>query len=125
MEYSERSLKGYEIEHIWANKPERYEDEVDHSSVFESYRNRIGGLLVLPKKFNASFGILEYNHQQEPKESRKSEHYLKQNLLEKSLNEICYSRNPDFLDFINSSELKFRAHQDLKRADLDARGNLY
>ena len=57
-EYAQRGKKGYEIEHIWANHPERHTDEFAHPSDFQEYRNRIGGLLLLPKSFNASYGDL-------------------------------------------------------------------
>ncbi len=57
VEYTQRGGKnGYEIEHIWANQPERHKDEFAHPSEFRDYRNRIGGLLLLPKKFNAAYG---------------------------------------------------------------------
>jgi hypothetical protein len=46
-------------------------------SDFQEHRNRIGGLLLLPKSFNASYGDLPY--------AEKREHYFGQNLLAKSL----------------------------------------
>ncbi len=36
----------FEIEHIWADKPERYTDEFPHPADFADYRDRIGGLLL-------------------------------------------------------------------------------
>ncbi len=39
---------------------ERHDDEFAHPSEFAEYRNRIGGLLLLPKSFNASYGDLPY-----------------------------------------------------------------
>jgi Protein of unknown function (DUF1524) len=38
------------IEHIWADHPELHKDQFAHPSDFQEYRNRIGGLLLLPKK---------------------------------------------------------------------------
>ncbi len=55
-----RGQPRYEIEHLWANHPERHEDEFEHPSDFSHERNRIGGLLLLPKSFNAAFGDLPY-----------------------------------------------------------------
>ena len=49
-----RGNEGYEIEHIWADHPERHTNDFGHASDFAEYRNRIGGLLLLPKSFNAS-----------------------------------------------------------------------
>jgi len=116
-EYSQRGKKGYEIEHIWADHPERHTDEFDHPSDFQEYRNRIGGLVLLPKSFNASYGDLPYE--------QKVPHYLGQNLLAQSLHEQAYDHNPGFQRFIQQSDLSFQAHAEFKKADLDARQELY
>lgn len=117
-EYIQRKGKhGYEVEHIWADHPERHEDEFSHASDFEEYRNRIGGLLLLPKSFNASLGDLPY--------AEKREHYLKRDLLAQSLHEKAYQRSPGFVRFVNESGLPFKAHPEFKKVDLDARHELY
>jgi hypothetical protein len=108
---------GYEVEHIWADHPERHDDEFGHASDFEEYRNRIGGLLLLPKSFNASFGDLKY--------AEKREHYLKQNLLAQSLHEKAYQHNPGFLRLVRESGLPIKSHAEFKKVDLDARQELY
>ena len=107
----------YQIEHIWANHFERYEDEFDNIYEFESYRNRIGGLLLLPRSFNASFRDAEY--------SEKAEHYYRQNLLAASLHPNCYEHNPGFIRFIENSGLAFESHTEFKKDDLDKRQQLY
>ena len=118
VEFSQRSGRNaYQIEHIWANHPDRHTDEFDHVADFEEYRNRIGGLLLLPKSFNNSFGDMEY--------SEKREHYFGQNLLAASLCEQAYSRNPGFSRFIENSGLVFEPHSEFKKADLDERQKLY
>lgn len=116
-EYLKRGRKGCEIEHIWANHFERHADEFDHRQDFESYRNRIGGLLLLPKSTNASYGDLPYE--------KKREHYLKENLLAASLHEKCYERNPGFSKFVENSQLPFKAYPKFAKAELDARQTLY
>jgi Protein of unknown function DUF262/Protein of unknown function (DUF1524) len=116
-EYARRGKKGYEIEHIWADHAERHTDEFAHPSEFAEYRNRIGGLVLLPKSFNASYGDLPY--------AEKMEHYLGQNLLARSLHAQAYDHNPGFRRFIDESGLPFRAHAKFKKADLDARQDLY
>jgi hypothetical protein len=117
-DYVQRSgKKAFEIEHIWANHPERHKDEFDHPTDFEQYRNRIGGLLLLPKSFNASYGDLPYK--------KKREHYFGQNLLARSLHEKAYEHNPGFVQFVAASELPFQAHAQFLKADLDARQDLY
>lgn len=118
VEYSKRSGKdGYEVEHIWANHPERHVDEFSHPSDFEEYRNRIGGLLLLPKKFNASFGDLTYE--------KKRKQYNSQNQLARSLCDECYDHNPGFKRFVKNSELPFKPHAEFKKSDLDERQKLY
>jgi len=117
-EYIQRgSKKGYEVEHIWADHPERHTDEFSHPSEFDEYRNRFGGLLLLPKSFNASYGDLPYD--------QKCPHYLKQNLLAQSLHENAYDRDPGFARFVQTSKLPFKAHGVFKKADLDERQALY
>ena len=55
-EYLAEGKNRYEVEHIWADKYQRHEGEFGHPTDFAEYRNRIGGLLLLPKSFNASYG---------------------------------------------------------------------
>jgi hypothetical protein len=116
-EYVQGGKNGYEVEHIWANHPNRHTDEFNHPTDFDEYRNRIGGLLLLPKSFNASYGAMRY--------SNKRKHYIEQNLLARSLHEQAYERNPGFVRFIKETKLPFRAHAQLKRDDLDQRQQLY
>lgn len=97
----------YEVEHIWANHPERHTAEFGHHADFADHRNRIGGLLLLPKSFNASYGDLTY--------ADKRPHYNAQNLLARSLDPQCYDHNPGFLRFKEQSGLPFVAHEVLSR----------
>jgi hypothetical protein len=118
VEYAKRGGKGgYEIEHIWADRPERHEDEFAHDSEFAEYRNRIGDLLLLPKSFNASYGDLPYKD--------KLVHYDSQNLLARSLGANAYDRNPGFRRFLKQSDLPFYPHAEFRKADLDDRQELY
>ena len=117
-EYIQRRGKnGYEVEHIWADKPERHSDEFDHPMDFSEYRNRIGGLLLLPKSFNASYGDMPY--------SDKYEHYYGQNMLAQSLHEKAYEHDPGFRRFIDRTGIPFRPHTKFRKADMDARHDLY
>lgn len=116
--YVSREIKKpFEIEHIWANKYQRHTDEFASERDFNDYRNRLGGLILLPRGFNQSFGDKPYHE--------KLGDYFGQNLLIKSLNEQCYHNNPSFLNYINRSGLPFRPHTDFKKAELDARQELY
>ena len=118
VEYSKRGGRdGFEIEHVWADHYDRYEDEFTHPNDFAEYRNRVGGLLLLPKSFNASFGDLRY--------ADKREHYNGQNLLARSLHDGAYSHNPGFLRFVERTGLPFHPHVSFIKADLDDRQELY
>lgn len=115
--YMVTGKKGFEVEHIWADKYERHTDEFGHESEFADHRNRMGGLLLLPKSFNASYGALPYED--------KVGHYYAQNLLAQSLHPKCYDHNPGFKAFIKESELPFHAMEEFLKADLDERTDLY
>ncbi|MGJ8724455.1 MAG: DUF262 domain-containing protein [Roseibacillus sp.] len=109
--------KPMEIEHIWANKYEHHQDEFEHPSEFEAFRENIGNLVLLPRGTNQSYGDLPY-HEKRP-------HYIRENLLVKSLCPEAYDRNPNFLNMIKELDLPFEPHQDLKKVDIEKRQNLY
>jgi hypothetical protein len=117
VEFVAEGKNRFEVEHIWADHPEQHTDEFDHHADFAEYRNRVGGLLLLPKRFNASYGDLTYEE--------KLPHYNTQNLLARSLHPQCYERNPGFLRFVQTSGLPFRPHEQFRKADLEERGVLY
>lgn len=117
VDYLRSGKNRYEVEHIWADHFKYHTDEFSHESEFQAYRNRIGGLLLLPKSDNASSGDDPYD--------KKLGVYSGQNLLAKSLLEQTYRNNPGFRRFREDSGLNFKPHPEFKRADLDARQNLY
>lgn len=116
-EYAPSGKNRYEVEHIWADHHERHTDEFEHPADFSEHRNRIGGLVLLPKKINASYGDLPYEE--------KLPYYYKENLLAGSLHPKTYARNPGFLRFVQESRLPFRPHEEFKRKDMEERGELY
>ena len=114
----------YEVEHIWADKYERHHDEFDSLASFAEQRNSIGGLLLLPKPFNASYGKLPYVSISDPNKG-KLPHYLTQNLLARSLHPQCYEHNPGFVRFVGESGLPFKPHVEFKTRDMEERRELY
>ncbi len=114
---SDKIKNRYQIEHIWANQFERQRDEFQHPADFAEYRNRLGGLVLLPSDINQSFSDQSYED--------KLEHYSKQNMLLASLNPRAYEYEPGFRQFRKHSDLPFRAHPEFKKADIDARQALY
>jgi hypothetical protein len=117
LDYMSEGKTRYEVEHIWADHAERHTAEFSHSADFEEYRNRIGGLLLLPKNINASYGDLTYEE--------KLRHYNTQNMLARSLHTQCYERNPGFLRFKEQSGLPFAPLNAFNKADLELRSQLY
>lgn len=115
---SRQIKKPFEVEHIWADKYERHTDEFDSEDAFHQYRNRFGGLLLLPRGFNQSYGDMPYKD--------KVNKYIEQNLLVKTLHPQCYVNNPSFLSYKDRSGLPFRAHPEtFLKKDLDERQELY
>lgn len=109
--------KPFEVEHIWSDKFEEHKDEFDQRDEWETFRNRIGALILLPRGFNQSYGDLPYE--------KKLPYYFGQNLLAKTLNAQCYEKNPSFLSFQNDSNLPFKPYQQFKKKDIIERQALY
>lgn len=109
--------KPFEVEHISVDKLEYHKDEFANNYEFEEYRNRIGGLLLVPRGFNQSYGDLPYED--------KLPHYFGQNLLAKTLHPNCYTLNPSFETYMRSSGLPFKPYQDFNKNDIDERQRLY
>lgn len=107
----------YEIEHIWADKFDRHKDEFDNEREFSECRNQFGGLLLLPKSFNASYGDMPYG--------KKLAEYNSGNLLARSLHSNCYQNNPGFLRFVEDSGLPFQSVKNFTKENFDERGELY
>ena len=105
--------KPYEVEHIWADKFDEHRDEFEQQHEFDNYRDRIGDLVLLPQGTNQSYGAMPY--------AEKLDHYLKENLLVKSLHPKSYENNPNFLGMVRSLALDFKAHRRFAKADIDER----
>lgn len=105
--------KPYEVEHIWADKFDEHRDEFEQQHEFDNYRNRIGDLVLLPQGTNQSYGAMSY--------TEKVEHYLKENLLVKSLHPKTYENNPNFLGMAQKLGFGFKTHKAFTKADIDER----
>ncbi|MEY2427891.1 MAG: hypothetical protein QOJ40_776 [Verrucomicrobiota bacterium] len=102
-----------EVEHIWADKFDEHRDEFEQQHEFQSYRNRIGDLVLLPQGTNQSYGAMSY--------AQKIEHYLKENLFVKSLHPKSCENNPNFLGMAKALGLKFKPHKSFNKTDIDER----
>ena len=115
--YIERQGQPFEIEHIWANNFQPHMDEYSSEADFRDNRNYFGGLVLLPKGRNASFGADPYEE--------KLKYYVEENLLAASLHPNKYGKNPGFRKFRERSGLPFKAHPQFKKTDLLERQDLY
>ncbi|KZZ11642.1 hypothetical protein A3746_13870 [Oleibacter sp. HI0075] len=115
--YQPEKGKPFEVEHIWADKFFRHQDEFDQEHEFNSYRNRLGDLVLLPRGTNQSYGDLPYE--------QKHPHYIKENLLVKSLCPLAYENNPNFTRLQSELNLPFNPHEAFKKQDVDTRQHLY
>lgn len=117
-DYIVRSGKNaFEVEHIWANHYDRFADVFDQQGDFDRMRNQIGGLLLLPKKINASLSDMTY--------SEKLPHYLKANALTQSLHEAFYDKNPGFQQTLQRHGLKFKQLEEFGLSEMEMRSKLY
>jgi len=115
--YHKTAGKPFQIEHIWSQHFDEHKDEFSQQHDFDIYRNRLGGLVLLPKGTNQSYGDKPY--------SIKKTHYIKENLLVKSLCSLAYVNNPNFKKLKEECGLPFEAHDDFKKADFEKRQALY
>ncbi|MEJ1407003.1 MAG: DUF262 domain-containing protein [Candidatus Sedimenticola sp. (ex Thyasira tokunagai)] len=115
--YQPEKGKPFEVEHIWADKFSRHSDEFQQEHEFNNYRNRIGDLVLLPRGTNQSYGDLPYED--------KHPHYIKENMLVKSLCPLAYDNNPNFTRLTQEPGLPFKAHDFFKKEDVDTRQQLY
>jgi uncharacterized protein with ParB-like and HNH nuclease domain len=108
--YVDRSAKNpFDIEHIWANDPSRYAVEFSSPAEFQSARDHVAGLLLLPADVNRSLQDKTYEE--------KAAIYSGQNLYAASLTEGAYAHQPQFRAFREREGLPFRAFSTFSRAE--------
>ena len=110
----------YEIEHVWANKFERYQSTtVNSRQVFDAVRNRLGALVLLAKSDNASYRDSPYDI--------KIDFYQRQNDLAASLHPRHRKNNPQFNKFVGRIQLdkEFRGYPTFDEKTIALRQELY
>lgn len=119
VEYVDKYIKDpYEIEHIIPDHYEWYKDEYESKETFDSYRNNIGDLLLLPKSVNASLNDSKYDIKIKKYCSNEG------NIYSASLDEITYRNNTRFIYFIEENNLSFKPCITFGRAEIDERFRL-
>ena len=114
--YQEPKGTLFEIEHIWANKFKEHKDEFEQEGDFESWRNSIGALVLLPNGPNQSYNDDPYED--------KIDHYLKENRYVQTLHPLFYEKNPKFLKSEKVKQLQFKPHPKFKLDDIIERDKL-
>lgn len=116
---SQGRSRPFEIEHIWANRYDRFKEWFGHPSDFETVRNRIGGLLLLQRGVNQSIGDATYE--------AKRDAYIanSENLLARSLHPLAYQNLPSFRSLLDRTGLSFRAHESFGPEEQAERQELY
>ena len=111
-DYLKRWGRGhYQIEHVLSESlRDGFED-------FDYHRNKIGALVLLPGRVNASIGDMPYGE--------KREHYLKQNLLAASLHDLAHSNDPGFRRFKEDTGLDFKPYEVFNPKAINERQELY
>ena len=107
----------FQIEHLWSDHFEEHKDEFEQQDDFNHTRNKIGALVLLPKGTNQSYSDKSY--------PEKLTHYIRENLLVKSLNKAAYQNNPNFIKLIEQHHLPFKPHAEMKVKDINERCDLY
>jgi len=101
--YVNRTVKNpYDIEHIWADKYAPYAGDFATANEFQSWRNHIAGLLLLPADVNRSLQDLPFTD--------KSPYYENQNFYAASLTDKIYKHKPKFIAFRDQEKLPFEAY---------------
>jgi uncharacterized protein with ParB-like and HNH nuclease domain len=101
--YVDRTVKNAcDIEHIWPDSFDRYKNIFETQQNFDSWRNDVAALLLLPADVNRSLQGKSYEE--------KVPHYAKQNLYAASLAEITYKHQPQFTNFVKEEALPFQPY---------------
>ena len=111
----------WQVEHVFANHPERYSAEIPDPDTFRSLRARLGVLLLLPSPDNASFNDAPYDE--------KISYYSRHNRLAAILDPNSQRRNPSVRNFVTKNDLgslfhSFGDHPEMTDV-VDSRGLLY
>lgn len=119
-----RSNKTYDIEHILASNYSVFERDIEtsendfsNSSEYKIERNKIGGLILLPRSRNRSLKDKPYT-QKLPK-------YTGENVLAQSLGKDFYENNPLVDRFIEREGIKLKSHEIFNKNSLRERQLLY
>lgn len=107
----------YEIEHLWPDRFEDFQEDFQSEEEFNQWRNHLGGLVLLPKSKNASLNAKAY--------PGKRPHYQDENLLAASLTDLPYAHTPRFTRFREEHGFGFKPYATFGREEQLERRSLY
>jgi Protein of unknown function (DUF1524) len=94
--------RAWQVEHLWPNHADWYRSEISEPADFSVLRSRIGSLVLLHRKDNASLSDMPFHE--------KVDRYGRQNNLTAILN-AGHRRNDTFVrDFVKDSDLGGHFH---------------
>ena len=115
--YVARKVKNpFDIEHIWADSFAPVREHFASAQEFQTWRNHVASLLLLPADVNRSLQAKPF--------SEKQAHYAKQNFYAASLDPIVYQHQPQFAHFRATNKLPFQPFATFGREEQLARREL-
>lgn len=102
--YVDRSKKNaFDIEHIWSDKFNTHKKQFESEDDFNSWRDHIASLLLLPADINRSL--------QDRSFAQKRAKYASENIYAASLHEPAYSHQPKFKAAVKREGLAFQPYE--------------
>ncbi len=116
--YVNRKVKNsYDREHVIPDKFEDYRTGFASLEEFNTFRWKLGNLILLKLDKNRSYQDMAYFD--------KRKYYLQNNIIAQSFHEDCYQNNPKFLDFCESKGYAFRYYLNFGKNEILERQCLY
>lgn len=116
--YVNRTVKNtYDREHVLPDKYEDYAAYFSSREEFNSFRWKLGNLILLKLDKNRSYQDMSY--------SEKKDLYLTNNIIAQSFNALCYKNNPRFLAFISNRGYNFKAYDIFNKDGINERQEVY
>lgn len=116
--YVNRKVKNsYDREHVIPDKFEDYRTGFASLEEFNTFRWKLGNLILLKLDKNRSYQDMAYFD--------KRKYYLQNNIIAQSFHEDCYQNNPKFLKFYKSKGYAFRYYLNFGKNEILERQCLY
>lgn len=107
----------FEVEHLWPDNHEAMKGEFPSEDEFNYWRNRLAGLVLLPKSKNSSLNAKPY--------AEKRPHYQGENLLAASLTDLPYAHTPRFARFREQHGFDFKPYETFGKQQQTERRAIY